>query len=50
MEFGNCYEYGCYYNDLEVNDGGVGRFREEELIKLRDDRDGILYGDINWID
>lgn len=50
MEFANSYQYASYYNDLQVNDGGVPTFTEEQLIKFRDHTDPILYPDINWID
>ena len=50
LEFANSYQYASYYNDLQVNDGGVPTFTEEQLIKFRDHTDPILYPDINWID
>ena len=50
LEFANSYQYASYHNDLQVNDGGVPTFTEEQLIKFRDHTDPILYPDINWID
>lgn len=47
LEFANSYQYASYYNDLQVNDGGVPTFTEEQLIKFRDHTDPILYPDIN---
>lgn len=32
LEFANSYQYASYYNDLQVNDGGVPTFTEEQLI------------------
>jgi TonB-linked SusC/RagA family outer membrane protein len=50
LDFANSYQYASYYNMLQVNDGGVPTFSNEQLEKFRTHSDPILYPDINWID
>jgi len=50
LDFANSYQYASYYNEMQVNDGGVPTFSNEQLEKFRTHSDPILYPDINWID
>nr|WP_320057811.1 TonB-dependent receptor [uncultured Bacteroides sp.] len=50
LDFANSYQYASYYNDMQVNDGGVPTFSNEQLEKFRTHSDPILYPDVNWLD
>ena len=50
LDFANSYQYASYYNNMQVNDGGVPTFTNEQLEKFRTHSDPILYPDMNWLD
>lgn len=50
LDFANSYQYASYYNDMQINDGGVPTFSNDQLEKFRTHSDPILYPDINWLD
>lgn len=50
LDFANSYQYASYYNMLQVNDGGVATFNDEQLETFRTHSNPLLYPDINWID
>lgn len=50
LEFANAYQYASYYNEMQINDGNVPTFSEEQLEKFRTHSDPIRYPDINWLD
>ncbi len=50
MDLANSYQYASYYNEMQVNDGGVATFSNDQLEKFRTHSDPVLYPDINWLD
>lgn len=51
VKLANSYQYASYYNELNKNDGGTGKyFSDYVLQKFQDHSSPLLYPDIDWMD
>lgn len=51
VKLANSYQYASYYNELNKNDGGTGKyFSDYVLQKFKDHSSPLLYPDMDWMD